>query len=37
VKLVNGAKHEDLEEALVIWTLQVNAKNGTASEEVMRN
>jgi hypothetical protein len=34
-KCVKGAKLEDLEGVLVIWTGQVNAKIGTATDEAI--
>jgi hypothetical protein len=37
VKWLMGAKLEDLEDMLVIWTEQENAKNGTASGKVITN
>jgi urease gamma subunit len=36
VKWLNGAKLEDLEDVLIISIRQVNAKNGTETDEVMK-
>jgi hypothetical protein len=36
VKRLKGAKHEDLEDALIIWIGQVNARNGTATDGVIK-
>jgi hypothetical protein len=36
-EIVEGARFEDLEVVLVIWIWQENMKNGTASDEVVRN
>jgi hypothetical protein len=36
VKLLKGAKLEDFEDVLVTWIWQVNSKNGTAADEVIK-
>jgi hypothetical protein len=33
---VKGAKHEKPEEALSILVVQLNAKNGTATDEIIK-
>jgi hypothetical protein len=36
LKWLKGAKLEDLEAVLIIWLGQVNLKNGTATDEVIK-
>jgi hypothetical protein len=36
VTLFKGTKFEDIEDASVIWMGQVNVKNGTATDEVIK-
>ncbi|XP_021916826.1 tigger transposable element-derived protein 6-like [Zootermopsis nevadensis] len=36
MKRLKGAKHEDLEDALIIWIGQVNARNGTTTDGVIK-
>jgi hypothetical protein len=33
---LRGAKHQGTEDALIIWLQQVNAKNGTATDEIIK-
>jgi hypothetical protein len=36
VKWLKRAKHQDAEDALIIWIGQVNAKNGTATDDIIK-
>jgi hypothetical protein len=33
---MKGTKHEKMEEALTIWIEQLNVKNGTATDEIIK-
>jgi hypothetical protein len=36
VKWLKGEKREDFEDTLIIWILQMNARNGTATDELIK-
>lgn len=36
IQKMKGTKHEELEEALTIWVEQLHVKNGTATDEIIK-